>query len=145
MIWPMENDAFYVETLQKCTHYNLLVRKVPDDVFLDELAEELSHITRTYIVTRSSLIYTLGGIVKKKETKLWRRLCARLQVISLIGRLLQLEWTTKPPVRLLFSWHASFLRFLFFGFELRFERASLEKPFCAKWNSNLTMLDNCVI
>jgi len=67
MIWPMENDAFYVETLQKCTHYNLLVRKVPDDVFLDELAEELSHITRTYIVTRSSLIYTLGGIVKKRN------------------------------------------------------------------------------
>jgi hypothetical protein len=38
----MECDSFYLESLEKQTRYRDLLRKVPDDVFLDELAEDLT-------------------------------------------------------------------------------------------------------
>ena len=38
----MEYDGFFIETLQRLTHYRDLLRKVPDEIFLDELAEDLT-------------------------------------------------------------------------------------------------------
>ena len=42
MLWVMEYDAFHLETLQRLSRYPDLLRLVPDDVFLDELAEDLT-------------------------------------------------------------------------------------------------------
>lgn len=43
MLWVMECDGFYLESLQKQTQYLDLLRKVNnDEVFIDEIAEELT-------------------------------------------------------------------------------------------------------
>ena len=42
MLWVMNSDGFFIETLQNQTHYRDLLRKIPDEVYLDELAEDLT-------------------------------------------------------------------------------------------------------
>jgi len=67
MLWVMESDGFYIESLQKQTQYRTLLCKVPDEIFLDEVAEELTNISRKNLVTRMSLLCTLGAVAVRRR------------------------------------------------------------------------------
>lgn len=55
MLWVLESEGFFLESLQKQTHYRELLRMVPDDVFLDELAEDLTVSCITHAAKRGSI------------------------------------------------------------------------------------------
>jgi len=70
MLWVMEGDGFYIESLEQSSHYRELLRLVPDEIFLDELAEDLTDSVLRNHVTRLSMIRSLGYVAVKRRKEI---------------------------------------------------------------------------
>jgi len=70
MLWVMEGEGFYLETLENQSHYRSLLRLVPDDIFLDELAEDLTDAVKRNLVTRLSMIRSCGRVAAKRRKEI---------------------------------------------------------------------------
>jgi hypothetical protein len=63
----MEGDSFYLDTLQCQSQYPQLLKRVKDETILDEIAEQLTHVSQVHMVTRASLLLSLGDVSVKRQ------------------------------------------------------------------------------